>query len=88
VKRLKQIQVQEQGAAALTNADVAAELSLTDDQKKKLADVQADYTSKQRELFGRGGGGGDIQERIAKGRELTSARDKQALEVLTAEQKT
>jgi hypothetical protein len=85
MKRLKQIQVQEQGAGALTNADVAAELALTDDQKKKLADVQAEYGRKQRELFT---GGGDIQERIAKGRELTAARDKQAVEVLTAEQKT
>jgi hypothetical protein len=88
MKRLKQIQVQEQGAGALTNADVAAELALSEDQKKKLADIQAEYGRKQRELFTGGGGGGDIQERIAKGRELTSTRDKQALEVLTAEQKT
>ena len=88
VKRLKQIRVQEQGGESLTDPDVAAELALTDDQKKKVAEVQADYSRKQRELFGRGGGGGDFQERIAKGRELALARDKQAVEVLTAEQKT
>jgi hypothetical protein len=87
MKRLKQIQVQEQGAGSLLNADVAADLALTDDQKKKLGEVQADYGRKQRELFA-GGGGGDFQERIAKGRELTAERDKKALEVLTAEQKT
>ena len=87
MKRLRQIQVQEQGASSLTSADVAKELALTDDQKKKLEEVQAEYGRKQRELFA-GGGGGDQQERFAKFRELSSTRDKQALEVLTAEQKT
>jgi hypothetical protein len=88
MKRLKQIQMQEQGAGALTNAAVAAELSLTDDQKKKLDDLLAEYGRKQRELFTAGGGGGDFQERFAKLRDLNSERDKKALELLTAEQKT
>jgi len=87
MKRLKQIHVQEQGAGALTNADVAAELALTAEQKTKLAEVQAEFGRKQRELF-TGGGGGDQQERFAKFRELNSEREKKSLEVLTAEQKT
>jgi len=86
MKRLKQIQIQEQGSGALTNADVATELALTEEQKKKLNDLQAEYRRKQGELFG-GGAGGDIQERLAKGRELTTERDAKAAEVLTAEQK-
>jgi Spy/CpxP family protein refolding chaperone len=83
-KRLKQIQVQAQGASALTNADVAAELKLSDDQEKKLADLQAEYGRKSRELFT---GGGDAQDRFAKLRTLGQERDKQAVEILTPEQK-
>ncbi len=83
-KRLKQIQIQVQGSAALTNADVAAELKLTDDQKKKISDVQAEFATKQRELFT---GGGDAQERFGKMRELNTERDNKAMAVLNAEQK-
>lgn len=85
MKRLKQINVQSQGSGALANADVAAELALTAEQKTKLGGLLADYGRKQGELFT---AGGDVQERIAKGRELSAELEKNALEVLTADQKT
>ena len=84
IKRLKQIQLQSQGSGALTNQDVASELKLTDEQKKKLADLTTEYDRKQGVLLR---GDGDQQERFAKLRELRTERDGKALEVLTAEQK-
>ncbi|HZN34925.1 MAG TPA: hypothetical protein VFB80_13945 [Pirellulaceae bacterium] len=85
IKRLKQIQIQAQGSEALATADVAAELKLTDDQKKKLADLATEYTAKQRELFNPGT---DQQEARAKRAELNKERDTKAEALLTAEQKS
>jgi len=84
IKRLKQIQIQSQGAAALTSADVVSELKLTDEQKKKLEDLNTEYQTKQRELFT---AGGDQQERTAKQRELGTEQTTKAVAILTAEQK-
>jgi len=84
-KRLQQIQLQyglrNLGPAALTAPDVASELKLTDDQKQKLNDLNAEYGRKQRELFT---GGGFDQEAFGK---LRDERSSKALDVLTAEQK-
>ena len=74
----------QQGSGALTNQDVASELKLADEQKKKLTDLGTEYDRKQGELFR---GDGDQQERFAKLRELRTERDSKSLEVLTAEQK-
>jgi len=83
--RLKQIQVQTQGATALTaNPEVARELNLSEAQRQKLSELQAEFARRQRDLFT---GGGDPQERFAKMRELNSERDAKMLEVLTEEQK-
>jgi Spy/CpxP family protein refolding chaperone len=83
--RLKQIQVQAQGATALTaNPEVARELNLSEAQRQKLSELQAEFARRQRDLFT---GGGDPQERFAKMRELNSERDAKMLEVLTEEQK-
>jgi hypothetical protein len=84
VKRLKQIQIQSQGADAFTNADVVAQLKLTDEQKKKLADLNTEYQAKQRELFGSGAG----DQLGAKLRELRAEQTTKAEALLTAEQKT
>jgi len=60
-------------------------LNLTDEQKKKISDVQSEFARrKQRELFT---GGGDAQERFGKLRELNTERDNKAMTVLTAEQR-
>jgi hypothetical protein len=84
-KRFEQVQLQynvrNSAPSALTAADVAAELKLSDEQKQKLNDLNAEFGRRQRELFGGGGGG---QEAFAKLREERTAK---AMDVLTAEQK-
>jgi len=87
-KRLQQIQLQaalrNQGPPALTVPEVASELKLTDEQKKKLNDLNTEFLQKQRDLFGGGGGGGG-QEAFTK---LRDERTAKTMDVLTAEQKT
>ena len=87
VKRLQQIQLQSalrnQGPPALTAPEVAAELKLTDDQRKKLEEVNTEFMQKQRDLFGGGGGGGP--EAFNK---LRDERTSKTMDVLTADQKT
>ena len=84
LKRLKQIQIQVQGSAALTNPDVATELKISDDQRKQLIELGTEFGRKQRELFT---GGGSFQENAGKMRELATERDNKALALLNAEQK-
>jgi hypothetical protein len=85
LKRLKQIQLQanlrNQGPAALTDADIATELKISDDQKKKLNDLDTEFSRKQRELFT---GGGFNADAFSKLREERTAK---TMDVLTAEQK-
>jgi hypothetical protein len=84
--RLQQIQLQSnlrnRGPGALTYSQVASELKLTDDQKKRLDDLQTEFDRKQRELFS---GGGQDREAFAK---LRDERTAKTMEVLTADQKT
>jgi hypothetical protein len=86
-RRLQQIQLQSNlrfgGPGALTYSDVASELKLTDDQKKKLDDLSAEYSRRQRDLF-TGGGGGNTEARAKLREEFTTKTN----EVLTADQKT
>jgi hypothetical protein len=84
ISRLKQIQIQAQGGTALTaNPEVAKALNLSEEQRRKLSDLQAEFARRQRELFA----SGDPQERFAKMRELNRERDAKMLEVLTEEQR-
>jgi Spy/CpxP family protein refolding chaperone len=62
---------------------VAKALNLSEDQRRKLSDLQAEFARRQRELFA----SGDPQERFAKMRELNRERDAKMLEVLTEEQR-
>jgi hypothetical protein len=84
-KRLEQIQLQanlrNQGPSALTGNEVASALNLTDDQKKKLNDLNTEFDRKQRELFS---GGGFDRDAFAK---LRDERTSKTVEVLTADQK-
>ncbi len=91
-KRLQQIQLQanlaQRGPGSLVSTELATELKLTDDQKKKLSEAQAEIDAKQRELFtGGGGGGGQAvgkmrEERIAKTNEILTAEQKETLSSL------
>jgi hypothetical protein len=84
-KRLEQIQLQYnlqfRGPGALTYSNIVAELKLTDEQTKKLNDLQTAMDSKQRELFS---GGGFDRDAFAK---LRGERTAKTMEVLDAEQK-
>jgi hypothetical protein len=77
-KRLQQISWQAAGAAALADETLAKELAITEDQKKKLADVRDDYAQKRQAL------GRDAAPEAR--RELAQEESKKAIEVLTAEQ--
>jgi len=88
-KRLQQIQLQTnlrfQGPSALTEKSVAAELSLTDDQKQKLNALSAEFGRRQREL--QGGGGGEAftklrEERTTKTMEVLNDGQKEKLKAL------
>src|SRR5262249_37996854 len=87
-KRLKQIELQYnlrfRGPGSLTYSEVAAELKLSDDQKKNLNDLQDESDRRQRQQFAGGGGGGFDQQAFTKAREERTAK---TMEVLTAEQK-
>lgn len=83
MKRLGEIFVQVAGADALDDADVAAALKITDDQKEKIAaardDAQDKIVEETRDID-------DFQERFAKMAELRTEADKAVLAVLTADQ--
>jgi Spy/CpxP family protein refolding chaperone len=88
VERLDQIALQAAGVQALSDPAVAKTLKLSKDQQDKLASINKDFAEKQRESFAGGaGGGGDIQDRFAKMREMSAARDKDLEAVLTSDQK-
>ncbi len=88
--RMKELSLQQRDAEALGDEDVISALKLTDDQKKKLRDVQEEAARQVEEalkpLLGGGGGGdlGDIKTKMEKMRKELSEK---ALAVLTSEQK-
>ena len=81
-KRLQEITIQVRGSSALSSADVAKALGLSDDQKKKLTVVNADYRTKSRELFQ-----GDREGRREKFAALRKENGEKLLAVLNAGQK-
>jgi Spy/CpxP family protein refolding chaperone len=88
--RLYQIRIQVGGPlSALNNPRIADRLKLTDEQKKKVAEIQK--ATQQKTTEARRGMQGLSQEerrqRTAQLREITNKADEEALGVLTAEQK-
>lgn len=81
VKRARQIALQQQGARALNNEEVAKALNVTDEQKEKIRDIQRKSFEEMRGI-GRG------EEARTKIQELVKATNEKVLGVLTAEQKT
>jgi len=93
-RRLSQIRLQVRGAAwALTNARTADRLKLTDEQKKKAAEIDKATQDKTFEVFSamRNLSEEERREKMAEtGKKMQAIRseaDKKALDVLTAEQK-
>jgi Spy/CpxP family protein refolding chaperone len=91
MRRLFQIRMQVRPVVeSLARQRVAERLKLTDDQKKKVADINKDTQAKQSELFAALRGASDERrtELFQKLRQARADADQQALAVLTAEQKT
>ncbi len=86
IKRLGEIKIQANGAAALADEAVAKQLELSDEQQKKLADIQTEGDRAVRELFSalREGGFQEAMTKIGEANEKTLAK---ATEVLDAGQK-
>jgi Spy/CpxP family protein refolding chaperone len=82
-KRLRQISLQQQGAFALANPQIAKKLGLSDDQQAKIKDVMADAQEKMRDAFQ----GGFNDETRKKMQEIRKETNTKALAVLTDEQK-
>ncbi len=84
VKRVKQISLQQRGAGALRDAEVAKSLNLTDEQKDKLKTIQEET----RAVRGTGQRGDRSEEAQKKRAEARKATNEKLMGVLTAEQKT
>jgi hypothetical protein len=88
--RMKELSLQNRGAAALEDDEVAAALKISDDQKTKLAAVREEGNKKMEEamqaLRGGGGGGdaGDIRQKMMNMRKELGDK---ALAVLSPEQR-
>ena len=92
--RLYQIRLQVRGAVyGLNHKYVAARLELTDEQKKKAAEIEACRDKKRSELYGELRSLGDDQRRekwreaFPKFRKIRSDADAEAMGLLTAKQK-
>ena len=89
-KRLKEIHVQAMREQAYTDADVVKALALKKEQTDKIAEINKDYSTKSREAFQPGGGGGgerpDFNAIRTKMEEMGKARDGKLGEVLTKDQ--
>jgi Spy/CpxP family protein refolding chaperone len=85
-KRLNQITLQQRGATALSDAQVAEQLKLTAEQKQKVQAIQEDAQTAMRELFQ--GGGGNREELQKKMQDFRNSNNEKLMKVLTEEQKT
>jgi Membrane protease subunits, stomatin/prohibitin homologs len=91
MKRYRQLELQQQGPAALARADVAAELKLTDEQKKKIADAQR-QGDEDRRAAGQGANFQSMSQEertkwMAKMQDIQKATGDKILAILTEEQK-
>jgi uncharacterized protein YgfB (UPF0149 family) len=82
--RLQQISIQQNGPRSLQDADVVAELGLSDEQKTKLVEAVSENTK----AFESGFGGGDRESWRQQAGELADQADERLMGVLTDEQKT
>jgi hypothetical protein len=81
-KRLQQISIQQNGPRSLQEADVVAELGLSDEQKTKLAEAVSENTK----AFESGFSGGDRDSWRQRAGELAEQADQRLLGVLTDQQ--
>ncbi len=87
--RMKELSIQQRGAEAFEDEEVAAVLKLSDEQKKKLIAIRDEGADKQQEIVKAltSGEGGDRAAGFAKMQALRKELGEKALAVLTAEQR-
>jgi Spy/CpxP family protein refolding chaperone len=84
-KRLKQISLQQQGpSGAFADEEVAKELKLTDEQKRKLKELTEETMKEVRKAITPGGDREEARKKIA---EFANKLNDKVLDLLTAEQK-
>ncbi len=86
--RLKQIALQQRGVQALSDPQVANALTLTDDQKAKVATIQQELREQMGEVFQAGGADGDREEARKKIEAAQAGANEKLQAVLTADQQT
>jgi len=87
MKRLQEISLQMRGMAALSDPKVAAELKITDEQKKKLEEANNANMEAMRSAFQGGNRDQDREQMRAKFQEMRKQAEDKVLAVLTADQK-
>ena len=91
VQRLKGIKIWMQGTAALTDPEIVKELKLSDEAVKQLKTIAEESSKKRREAFtglDRESSSEDRKKATDKAALIRKDADEEALQVLTAEQKT
>ncbi len=89
VKRLRQIELQQQGVRALERAEVAEELGITDAQKADMQKVREEIEAKMQAMREerRGQQGPPSEERMAEFRKMREEAEAKVMAVLTDAQK-
>ncbi|MEX0978709.1 MAG: hypothetical protein WDZ48_07650 [Pirellulales bacterium] len=87
IKRFKQISIQQRGAQALEDPEVAGALALTDEQKSKIGEIQTAAREEMRSLF-QGADAGNRDEMRKKFAAARAVTNEKLLGVLTPEQQT
>lgn len=87
MKRLEELVLQRQGSGVLGNAEVAAALGITDEQKERIAKTRQESMEANREQMRELAQGGDREAARAKMTELRKAADDKVYAVLTDAQR-
>lgn len=86
LKRFKQISLQQRGAQALEDPEVAQSLNLSTEQKDRVKAIQEGMQGEMREMFQAAGGGGDREEFRKKAETLRNTTNEKLQGVLSPEQ--
>ncbi|NLF72323.1 MAG: hypothetical protein GX575_25085 [Candidatus Anammoximicrobium sp.] len=87
IKRIEQISLQTRGLAALSDPKIAAELKISDEQKKKLEEARNASMEAMRAMFQGGNRDQDREQMRAKMQDMRKQAEEKVLAVLTADQK-
>ncbi|MBI3411829.1 MAG: hypothetical protein HY040_26150 [Planctomycetes bacterium] len=88
LKRLKEIELQQRGSAALADAGVQKDLKLSEGQSKSIKTILEDSGKQRQELFNEAkGGGGGFQGMREKFQALQKETNEKIQEVLSTEQR-